>query len=280
MQKTILSLLAPTLLLVVGQIAAVALGFAVHWVAKRRGYDFGGLASLNPLPKDISKHFDTPGKKLTWIVRGFVAVCFIAGIIAGTIVSSSEESNFWFDLWPELIGIGITVLVIDELNRRRIAQEYKQGIIRQMASRSNDFALDAARIAKNEEWLCDGSLEKADLRNANLSKAPLENARLIGVSLTDAKLEGAELYHANLTAADLLAADLEGAKLWKANLAGADLRRANLKAEDLLAANLAGALYDTETQWPDNFDPKLQGAMHRSEMSAQEYKEWRRNFYN
>lgn len=81
--------------------------------------------------------------------------------------------------------------------------------------------------------------------------------------------------HANLSAADLGQADLRGAycsnvnlmdaNLRDTNLAGADLARANLCGADLaetglLGAELGGASYDSNTRWPEAFDPRQHGA--------------------
>ncbi len=58
--------------------------------------------------------------------------------------------------------------MIDEIGRARAYLNYKQSIIRQMASRGNDVSLDAAHITADEGWLKDGSLEGADLYWAHL----------------------------------------------------------------------------------------------------------------
>ena len=70
-----------------------------------------------------------------------------------------------------------------------------------------------------------------------------------------ANLTGAELWEANLAGASLLVANLTGANLWHADLTGAKLWLANLTG-----ANLEEAMYDTDTMWPDGFDPVAAGA--------------------
>jgi uncharacterized protein YjbI with pentapeptide repeats len=82
-------------------------------------------------------------------------------------------------------------------------------------------------------------------------------------------LQGAELTFANLQGARLIGANLQGAWLREANLHGAwldgaDLRRArlfgaNLQGAKLDFANLLGAPADTDTRWPDRFDPRAAG---------------------
>jgi len=251
----------------------------------------GALNSLGLLPKDISKYFADPG----WRVRGFA---WIGIAIAIAILLSGEYKTIWSGLWPELLGIGVGVLGIDELNRQRSEREYKRNIIRQMASFSNGFALEAARIALDEEWLQDGTfvgahlwkadltgadlmeanLTGADLRGAILTGALLRGAILTGALLSEAILTGADLWKAELTGADLSGANLAGVKFWGANLEGALLWRANLAGENLLKTDLRGALYDNTTQWPGDFDPKVKGAVDSDEMSKEEWELWQKKY--
>jgi len=245
---------------------AIAVGLIV-WAV-------GGLLALNPLPWQIRKYWDAPGAKELRIIQAIALLLIIAGV---TVFFVTEPGTFWHDLWPEMISTGGAVLGIDELNRRRSAQEYKRSIIRQMRSRANDFALDAARIARDEQWLDDGSLEGANLREANLSDAILRYARLTEVNLLGSNLTGANLQGSNLAAANLFGANftraiLRSGNLTKANLGeanfteaqleaanfvsadlqytnfeGANLREANFTEANLQNVNLAGALFDSDT---------------------------------
>lgn len=199
--------------------------------------------------------------------------------------------DFYANAAAELASVAITVLIIDRLNHWRLQKYEKERIIRQMASRSNDFALDAVRSAHDHGWLYDGSLFGAQLNYANLRGAPFGDARLRSAHMFGANLEGAELWKAylerafleganlgnaiislanlkdsvllgaNLENADLWLAHLEGASLRGANLEGAYLLQANLKAARLEGANLKGALYDQFTIWPEDFDPAASGAI-------------------
>ena len=54
----------------------------------------------------------------------------------------------------------------------------------------------------------------------------------------------------------LIEANLEGA-----NLADADLRRADMRNANLQDANLAGVWYNSNTRWPEGFDPEEAGAV-------------------
>jgi hypothetical protein len=125
------------------------------------------------------------------------------------------------DFRTEATGIAFAVVFIEEMARWRAYLDRKREIIQQMASLSNDFALDAAHIAENEKWLFDGSLQGADLSRADLR----------GAHLNWAKLQGARL---------------EGANLRGARLAEADLQEAR---------------YDFATKWPDGFNQIAAGAV-------------------
>ncbi len=66
-----------------------------------------------------------------------------------------------------------------------------------------------------------------------------------------AGLSGADLTGATLVGANLTRANLSGAVLWKADLSGANLRRAKLSQ-----SNLALATYDSQTVFPEGFNPE------------------------
>jgi len=91
-------------------------------------------------------------------------------------------------------------------------------------------------------------------------KADLSGRDLSGVNLTEVNLRGINLTRANLTEAIL-----SGANLRWANLSGASLRETNLWNADLSGTNLSetiltGAKYNSETIWPEGFDPDRYGA--------------------
>jgi len=88
------------------------------------------------------------------------------------------------------------------------------------------------------------SYKKINLSNINLKEAKLEETNLEGVILKNAIFEGA-----NLREADFFECDLEGA----------DFRSANLKGAYLEDANLSQAIYNIQTVFPEEFDPKKKG---------------------
>lgn len=79
----------------------------------------------------------------------------------------------------------------------------------------------------------------------NLGSVDYSGRNLSRQDFSDANLSGAYLIGAYLIGADLTEADLTGARLSGARLSGADL----------IGARLSGAIADSETIFPDGFDP-------------------------
>lgn len=181
-------------------------------------------------------------------------------------------ADFGSRISAELVGIAITALVIDTLNGITARRERKRAVIQQIGSQSNDFALEAVRIARSEGWLFNGSLkgetfsqadlhgavmwedvkeeefpvrfadlQEVDLQHADLGQAQLAYANLQKARLIHAKLQKTVLNYANLQEAWLTDTELEEASLIGANLQGAKLNSANLQGADLSNASLEGA---------------------------------------
>jgi hypothetical protein len=98
-------------------------------------------------------------------------------------------------------------------------------------------------------------LNMVDLRGANLEDLHLETidfaySHLEGAWLRKTHLERAWLVNADLREADLAGAHLDGARLHRANLMG---------ARNLDHADLSGAVADSATMWPDDFQPQAAG---------------------
>lgn len=198
----------------------------------------------------------------TWTVIVFALVCGGLALWLGWLgFSEQTKEELYVNLATSLGSIAITVLVLDQLNRWRMADARKREIIEQMGSDVNDATREAVRLARKSGWLEDGSLKganlssaalraarlwHANLKDANLSYANLKDASLGGANLEGANLEaadlqGARLRHANLDGARLVEANLEGAWLMGASLKGADLSHANLQTADLQKSNFLGA---------------------------------------
>jgi hypothetical protein len=168
---------------------------------------------------------------------GYIAVgLFVLGALGyfeGPIPYVAHLTDFYLDLRAGLIGIGIMVLIINEMYRRR---EEKRRWILQMGSPDNAVAIEAARQLRAKHWLFDGYLRGAILRGADLHMADLHSANLRYASLSETNLFGA-----NLSGFDLRGADLREAKISQTDLSGADLRYADLSGAVLSEAILSGA---------------------------------------
>lgn len=155
-------------------------------------------------------------------------------------------------LAPEFIGLALTILIIDRLYAFRAEQTEKTQVIRQLASHSNEFALEAVRIAREQGWISDGTLRGANLQKANLVGADLSLADLQRVNLHGAKLQRTWLshesdgywLHSQMLPFFLLSDELQGANLAKAYLGRADLTNAIMVKAYLEEANLEYALLD------------------------------------
>ncbi len=109
-------------------------------------------------------------------------------------------------------------------------------------------------------------LTGADLRGADLQGAGLRGVYLEGADLRGASLQGAGLQRAYLQWADLREAQLVGTYLGRVdlrrvNLSGADLRGAYLRDALLGDTLFTGARCDSDTAWPDGFDPIAAGVI-------------------
>jgi hypothetical protein len=201
---------------------------------------------------------------------------------------SQKIFRFFQSIHAELIGIGVTVLILGNADQKLRMEAEKSRLILQMGNSHNGFARDAVRQLRQKGWLFDGSLHGANLSHANLAHANLEEAHLEGVNLSGANLKGATLKAAHLERADLHLAHLErtdlekvhlneaslkkthltGAHAWSVHLEGASFEEAHLESCDFHNAyydnqtNWKEAIYtkgSNGTKWPDDFDPETKG---------------------
>jgi len=204
----------------------------------------------------------------------------------GVVPSNQGLSDFYKNIHAELIGLGVTVLIIGNANQYLQTKAEKRRLILQMGSPNNDFAIEAIRQLRQRGWLNDGTIKEAYLRGANLDGAKLDEVHMEGAYLRKAHLKGAKLWNANLEKAVLRNAHLEKAVLKNANLKSAILRNTHLESANMKAVHLEGtdlrwahlegvnlsdashddntkwenAKYDGKTIWPsEDFDPKMKG---------------------
>lgn len=184
------------------------------------------------------------------------------GVLVGRAMFADEARGYEVNLFTEIIGIVVTVLIVNELAEQRAERKAVEALKRQLmddaASNVNDVAKNAVHQLMRKGWLTgeNGLLKSADLFGANLQGAKLTFANLQEVDLSMAELQGAKLGYANLQGAklafanlqevDLSLAELQGASLVGSNLQGADLRWANLQNTTLSADG-----FDSLTRLPD-----------------------------
>lgn len=163
-----------------------------------------------------------------WIA--LVILCFGISyyLLKGCLENYPGLLTFYENIHAELIGIGVTVLILGNANQAiRIKQE-KRRLILQMGSPDNAFVKEAVRQLRERGWLFDGTVRGVYLRKANLQ----------GVNLVQSNLKGADLYLANLKKAELRHIILESADLRRAELEDADLSQAKLMKVDLRSTHL------------------------------------------
>ena len=124
------------------------------------------------------------------------------------------------------------------------------------------------------------NLKGVDLREANMRELDLTGATLDGNNMAGADLRRARLYWADLCNLNLEGANLESANLQGTSLNGINFRRANLRnanigvddfgwsssifGVDFREADLTGTIleraqFDSETKFPEGFDPSAHG---------------------
>lgn len=202
------------------------------------------------------------------IVSIFAAITGLFSL-SFVILGVRNHEDFYANLATELGSIAITIFVIDRLYQWRSEEQEKRRIIEQMGSPSNDFAVEATRLAREKGWLRDGSLrdanfDLADLRKVNLDRGNLRrasfvNTRLENANFGDAVLEGTNFSNAHLESSVFIYAKLKEARLLGANspmstwmyadLEAADLRlvvfrEANLRYANFQRANLVGTNFE------------------------------------
>lgn len=181
-----------------------------------------------------------------YVLLGAVVLVTLITVALREIANNDE--NFDLNLATEIVGILITVGVIEWFNQRRDENRLKRQLVMDAGSLSNEKALDAIHQLRRNGWLegDNGLLKGADLNDANLQGVNLAGANMQQVTLWSANLQNAALWSANLQNATLIGANLHNGALWGANLQGTDLGYVNLEG-----VGLADAQFDEATILPD-----------------------------
>ena len=139
-------------------------------------------------------------------------------------------------LFTEIVGILVTVFVIDGLRSIGTDTEVKKSLLRRAASTSNETAKAAIDELRKTGLINRGVLRGADLSGACLCGAMLENVDLSGVNLENADLSDAYLDGAILVDAKLCRTKFHRTTMVKVQLAGSDLSRTEFEKADLTNA--------------------------------------------
>lgn len=210
-------------------------------------------------------------------IRLYIAVILTIAALVSVLMSyvvETQINEFLLNFGTELLGAGVSFLLIDWFVGNRLEQESKEQeqlrekreLIISIRSDDSQIALQSVSKLREKGWLVDGTLQGAYLANSRLTGAILHSAKLHSANLDSAdlsnvvlrstELQRAFLYNANLEHSDLTAANLEGAVLSDANLRKSKMNRTILKQANLLNANLQGAsledaVLDENTILPD-----------------------------
>ena len=165
--------------------------------------------------------------------------------------------DFYANVGTEFFGIAITVLIIDELNKRREDEKLKEQLVRELGNPDNGIALRAAGELNARGNLLDGTLMRANLQKSNLDNAVLleanlkysdlkyarlKNVKLSGSDISFSNLEQTDLSQANLNQATLIQADLKKSVLYRAELISANLEKSDLEGANLQEAKFNKAI--------------------------------------
>ena len=114
-------------------------------------------------------------------IAGGIFLIVIGIVIGGwlfgqnTLALPADMLGYVTNVSTELLSVVATIAVIDQLNRRRELEEYKQSLIRQAGSIANSIAVDAIEQLRKAGWLTgeDGVLKGARLVGAEFRKSSL-----------------------------------------------------------------------------------------------------------
>ena len=101
----------------------------------------------------------------------------IGGFVEGPIPYIPILTEHFREMRTELIGIGITVLIIENAYQLRIINEEKKRLIILLSSPVKSLSHEALFILTSRGWLHDGSLEEKDFSGADLSDSNLSSGK-------------------------------------------------------------------------------------------------------
>lgn len=200
-----------------------------------------------------------------WFVWLVILAALITLLLSSTQLSAWLKKQAFIEVLDSLSKLGILIAVITfllEIPKRE--ERAKQ----ETESRKFEYwkAIDAARsIDRGDERLFSNALRMA-LQNLAKEKDATGQPIKIRTGVFDgAVLPEIDLANSNLWVCGFVDADLSDSSFRRANLYRVNFRKARLCGADFRDANLdgctfLGAVYDSETQFPDDFDLGSAGA--------------------
>ncbi len=150
------------------------------------------------------------------------------------------------------------------LHKEKLGDSHTSSVIRSVA-KSRTLAvlrmLDSRRKGYIIQFLYDADLIKSDTKIIDLTRADLYKTYIGKIELTNIDLSGSYLMAADLCGVSFRNAKFTGTSLRGTNLSEANLEGADFSEADLTKTNLQRAKYNSDTKWPDKFNPELVGAV-------------------
>lgn len=218
----------------------------------------GSIKIVINIPKNVHVGLNKPIQKFLKDELGLKTIDRFSNIM------EKSRRDAGFNIWAMIIlaignffvpGVGYLIFAIPLKDKVKRFLDKRHG--------SKPLGINLSKANLSEMNFMGADLYNADLREVNMSNANLQTSNLTLANLTKANLNSADLSQANLLFANLNQALLANAKLAGANLSGTNLEGADLTTADLRHVNFVGAISDTNTKWPSEFNPESEGIVIR-----------------
>ena len=151
--------------------------------------------------------------------------------------------DFYASVSAELIGIAITVLIIDSLySRSARSLEIKNQFISDLRSPDKKHVERTVEELRKRKWLTNGSLRKAYLCGANLSHLDLRGCDFGGAFLSGVNFSNSKMQYCILDSADMKSVDFQNTDLSNSSIRWADLSCSLVSNADFTNTELTGTL--------------------------------------
>jgi len=199
------------------------------------------------------------------LIALILLVLGIGGFIDGPIPYIPNVTDYYKEMRTELIGIGITVLIIENALQYRNLNEEKRRLIIMLSSPIKALTQEALFYINSRGWLSDGTLENKDFSGADLSESNITNGKFkqsifTSVDLSKSICENADFSDANLYDVDFTQANLSGANLDNCILDYSILLNATISKSQLMQSqSLIGCkLPDGQILSEDNWKTEIE----------------------